>query len=147
MASRCAFMAPTIMSGSVAAAGAEAAGLGRTDQAEPDLGVRVAAARIGNEVRLPSLEIGCEKSGMSGDCDSGYSCAYTNNLAWRSETQPLPPILDPRSLFEHLTAHGIVTDWREPDVIRVAPTPLYNRQLDCLRFAHEVAAWAGIDAR
>ncbi len=49
-----------------------------------------------------------------------------------------------RALHEHLTAHGIVTDWREPDVIRVAPTPLYNRQLDCLRFAHEVARWAAI---
>jgi len=48
-----------------------------------------------------------------------------------------------RALFDHLTAHGVVVDWREPDVIRVAPTPLYNRQLDCLRFAHEVARWAG----
>ncbi len=43
---------------------------------------------------------------QAGDCDSGYSCAYTNNLAWRSETQPLPPILDPRALFERLFGDG-----------------------------------------
>ena len=45
---------------------------------------------------------------QAGDCDSGYSCAYTNNLAWRSETQPLPPILDPRALFERLFGNGVV---------------------------------------
>lgn len=47
-----------------------------------------------------------------------------------------------RSLFEYLTAHGILGDWREPDVIRIAPTPLYNRFADCRRFADEVTAWA-----
>lgn len=47
-----------------------------------------------------------------------------------------------RSLFDHLHAAGIVVDWREPDVIRAAPTPLYNRHADCLRFVHAVADWA-----
>jgi hypothetical protein len=60
------------------------------------------AARIGNETLLPSLEIGMEDPRQSGNCDSGYSCAYTNNLAWKSSTQPMPPILDPRMLFERL---------------------------------------------
>jgi len=60
------------------------------------------AANIGNETRLPSLEIGMEDPRQSGNCDSGYSCAYTNNLAWKSQTQPMPPILDPRMLFERL---------------------------------------------
>src|SRR5690606_38409910 len=58
------------------------------------------ANEIGNETRFASLELGMDDSRQAGDCDSGYSCAYTNNLAWRSETQPLPPILDPRILFE-----------------------------------------------
>jgi kynureninase len=47
-----------------------------------------------------------------------------------------------RSLFDHLNANGIVVDWREPDVIRAAPTPLYNRHSDCLHFVHAVRAWA-----
>ena len=39
-----------------------------------------------------------------------------------------------RALFEALEAEGIVTDWREPDVIRAAPVPLYNRFADCVDF-------------
>ena len=53
-----------------------------------------------------------EDARQAGDCDSGYSCAYTNNLAWRSETQPLPPILDPRALFERLFGNGVVAEPR-----------------------------------
>jgi hypothetical protein len=60
------------------------------------------ANEIGDHTRFASLELGMDDSRQAGDCDSGYSCAYTNNLAWRSETQPLPPILDPRALFERL---------------------------------------------
>ena len=69
---------------------------------------QIVANQIGGQTRFPSLEIGLEDSRQSGDCDSGYSCAYTNNLAWRSETQPLPPILDPRALFERLFGNGVV---------------------------------------
>jgi kynureninase len=47
-----------------------------------------------------------------------------------------------RSLFEHLHARGIVVDWREPDVIRAAPTPLYNRHIDCLQFVLAVREWS-----
>ncbi|HSP67294.1 MAG TPA: DUF1552 domain-containing protein, partial [Bryobacteraceae bacterium] len=60
------------------------------------------ANQIGHLTRFPSLEVGLEDARQAGDCDSGYSCAYTNNLAWRSETQPLPPVLDPKALFERL---------------------------------------------
>ncbi|WP_049622739.1 kynureninase [Frateuria defendens] len=47
-----------------------------------------------------------------------------------------------RALFEHLVARGIIGDWREPDVIRISPTPLYNRYADCHTFAEAVRAWA-----
>jgi kynureninase len=47
-----------------------------------------------------------------------------------------------RALFEHLMAHGVIGDWREPDVIRISPAPLYNRFADCLAFAEAVRAWA-----
>ena len=47
-----------------------------------------------------------------------------------------------RALFEHLRQAGVLGDWREPDVIRISPTPLYNRYQDLHRFVDEVEAWA-----
>jgi hypothetical protein len=67
---------------------------------------QIIANKIGHETRFASLELGMDDSRQAGDCDSGYSCAYTNNLAWKSETQPLPPVLDPRLLFERLFGEG-----------------------------------------
>jgi hypothetical protein len=69
---------------------------------------QIVARHMGDQTRFPSLEVGLEDARQAGDCDSGYSCAYTNNLAWKSETQPLPPILDPRVLFERLFGNGLV---------------------------------------
>jgi hypothetical protein len=69
---------------------------------------QIIANKIGSQTRFASLELGMDDSRQAGDCDSGYSCAYTNNLAWRSETQPLPPTLDPRVLFERLFGTGVV---------------------------------------
>src|SRR5258708_6141090 len=69
---------------------------------------QIVANQVGRQTRFPSLEIGLEDARQAGDCDSGYSCAYTNNLAWKSATQPLPPILDPRALFERLFGDGTV---------------------------------------
>jgi len=46
-----------------------------------------------------------------------------------------------RALFEFLGAQGIVGDWREPDVIRISPAPLYNTHADVLRFARAVGDW------
>lgn len=68
---------------------------------------QMVANAIGSKTRFPSLELGLEDARQAGDCDSGYSCAYTNNLAWRSATQPLPPVLDPRQLFERLFGDGV----------------------------------------
>ena len=48
-----------------------------------------------------------------------------------------------RALFEFLGAQGIVGDWREPDVIRISPTPLYNRYADVPAFVAAVEAWRG----
>jgi hypothetical protein len=63
---------------------------------------QVAAARIGDQTRLPSLEIGCEQGAMAGNCDSGYSCVYSSAISWRSATQPLPKEVNPKLVFERL---------------------------------------------
>ena len=69
---------------------------------------QIVAKHLADKTRFPSLEVGLEDARQAGDCDSGYSCAYTNNLSWKSETQPLPPILDPRAMFERLFGNGAI---------------------------------------
>jgi kynureninase len=51
-----------------------------------------------------------------------------------------------RALFEHLERSGVIGDWREPDVIRISPAPLYNTHADILRFARAVDAWKAATA-
>ncbi len=51
-----------------------------------------------------------------------------------------------RALFEYLMEHGIIGDWREPDVIRISPAPLYNRFADGWAFVQAVKGWAARDA-
>jgi hypothetical protein len=82
----------------------------RTAGADLKLGVsadQIAANAIGHLTKLPSLEIGLEETRQAGNCDNGYSCAYAYNVAWKTETQPLPPISDPRNLFERLFGDDI----------------------------------------
>jgi hypothetical protein len=67
---------------------------------------QVAAERIGGMTRFPSLELSCDAVRKSGSCDSGYSCAYEYNLAWRSATTPLSPEPNPRLVFERLFGAG-----------------------------------------
>lgn len=47
-----------------------------------------------------------------------------------------------RALFEHLASVGIIGDWREPNVIRLAPVPLYNSFQDVQRVGTVLAEWA-----
>lgn len=61
-----------------------------------------AAQQIGRRTRLPSLELGCELGQPTGNCDSGYSCAYSSNIAWADETTPVPKSVDPAQVFERL---------------------------------------------
>jgi hypothetical protein len=74
---------------------------------------QVAAAKIGKLTRFPSLELSCDKGQQAGACDSGYSCAYQFNIAWKSPTTPLPPEVDPRLVFERLFASADPNESRE----------------------------------
>jgi hypothetical protein len=65
---------------------------------------QVLAKEFSNATRFSSLELGCERGGLAGDCDSGYSCAYSNSISWRAETTPVAKEVDPRLVFERLFA-------------------------------------------
>jgi len=67
---------------------------------------QIAAQHIGQTTRFASLELSCDPHRKSGGCDSGYSCAYESNLAWRSPTSPLSPESNPRLVFERLFGSG-----------------------------------------
>ena len=49
-----------------------------------------------------------------------------------------------RELFDYLASVGTLGDWREPDVIRISPAPLYNRYMEVYRFVEEVETWRGV---
>ena len=71
---------------------------------------QIAARELGRNTQLASLELGLESPSLAGGCDSGYSCAYTNTVSWRSPTTPLPVEVNPRLVFERLFGDGDSTD-------------------------------------
>lgn len=77
----------------------------KTHGADIRVGVSIdqlAAQKLGKATRFASLEIGCEGGKNSGNCDSGYSCAYSANLAWSNESSPVAKEVNPRLVFERL---------------------------------------------
>ncbi|WP_337176993.1 DUF1552 domain-containing protein [Paludisphaera sp.] len=77
----------------------------KTDGANIEAGVSVdqyAARHVGSATRLPSLELGIERGAQSGNCDSGYSCAYSSNISWRTPTTPSSKEINPRLVFDRL---------------------------------------------
>lgn len=92
----------------------------KTAGADIHLGIsvdQIAAQKIGHLTRLPSLELSTDGQRSSGKCDSGYSCAYQFNLAWKNETMPMAPEMDPRLVFERLFGIG-ATAGKGPDAAR-----------------------------
>jgi len=71
---------------------------------------QVAAQHVGHLTRFGSLELTCDSVRNSGNCDSGYSCAYQYNIAWRTATAPMPPEPNPRLVFERLFGAGPAAD-------------------------------------
>jgi hypothetical protein len=77
---------------------------------------QVAARELGQQTQFASLEIGLESIEMSGSCDGGYSCAYSNTISWRTPTTPLPMEDDPRALFERLFGSSTSTDAKTREI-------------------------------
>jgi hypothetical protein len=87
------------------------------------------ARELGKQTQLGSLEVGLESPSLAGDCDSGYSCAYTNTISWRNPTTPMPVEVNPRAVFERMFGDGESTD----AVARLASMKEQSSILDYIR--------------
>jgi hypothetical protein len=68
---------------------------------------QIAAAAIGQDTLLPSIELATEDhSGLIGACDRDYGCIYMNTLSWRTPTTPMPMEINPRKVFERMFGQG-----------------------------------------
>ncbi len=67
---------------------------------------QIAAEHYGRATRLASIELGTEAGRSAGECDSGYACAYSNNISWKTAAQPMAKEINPRLAFERLFGNG-----------------------------------------
>jgi hypothetical protein len=74
---------------------------------------QMAAAKIGQDTPLPSLEVSTEAPGGGGACDRSYGCSYSGTISFRTPTTPLPMEYNPRSLFQRLFGRGNSADERK----------------------------------
>src|ERR1051326_6257853 len=86
---------------------------------------QVAAQRIGAQTRFGSLELGCEQGIQGGNCDNGYSCAYSNSISWRTPSSPMPPEVRPRAVFERLFGSADI----ERDPVKRARLEKYDKSI------------------
>ncbi len=95
----------------------------KTEGADIRSGISVdqlAAQRVGSQTKFASLELGCERGRGAGNCDSGYSCAYSSNISWGSETQPMGKEVNPRAVFDRLFGDGTTKQMDESQQRRLA---------------------------
>ena len=67
---------------------------------------QLAAKAVGQNTRFSSLELGVDPGRMAGNCDSGYSCAYSSNISWSGESNPVGKEVNPKLVFERLFGGG-----------------------------------------
>jgi hypothetical protein len=63
---------------------------------------QVMSQKIGIYTSLPSLELGIEQGAQAGNCDSGYSCAYSSNISWRTPNTPMAKETNPKAAFDRM---------------------------------------------
>ncbi len=81
----------------------------RRNAVSPYLGVTIdqlVANQYGRDTILSSIQLGVEDTGNFGNCNWGYSCAYSNSISWPTPTQPLPTEVNPRVAFERMFGDG-----------------------------------------
>jgi hypothetical protein len=64
------------------------------------------ARRFGQDTPIPSMQLCIEPVDQAGGCPYNYSCVYTDSMSWRSPTEPLPMIQNPRQAFDQLFGAG-----------------------------------------
>ena len=74
---------------------------------------QIAAAHIGQDTPLPSLEVAIEGRGGGGSCDRDFGCSYSGTISFRTATTPLPMETEPRKLFQRLFGQGDTAVERE----------------------------------
>ena len=87
----------------------------RRNAVSPYLGVTIdqlIAEKYGRDTILSSFQLGVEDTTNFGNCNWGYSCAYTNSISWPNATTPLPTEINPRIAFERLFGDGTNTQER-----------------------------------
>ncbi|PYS01621.1 MAG: hypothetical protein DMG12_15240 [Acidobacteria bacterium] len=87
----------------------------RRNAVSPYLGVTIdqlIAKKYGQDTILSSIQLGVEDTGNFGNCNWGYSCAYSNSISWPAPTQPLPTQVNPRVAFERLFGEGTSSEER-----------------------------------
>ena len=67
---------------------------------------QLAAKAVGQNTRFSSLELGVDPGRMAGNCDSGYSCAYSSNISWSGESNPVGKEVNLKLVFERLFGGG-----------------------------------------
>jgi hypothetical protein len=85
---------------------------------------QMAAAKLGQDTPLPSLEVGMEQGGSSGACDRMYGCGNSQTISFRTPSTPLPVESNPRKLFQRLFGRG------ESAEERTVLAGQYNSMLD-----------------
>ncbi len=86
---------------------------------------QIVANAIGSQTRFPSLQLSCEDGIQGGNCDNGYSCAYSNSISWRTPSTPNPPEIRPRAVFERLFGNPEL----DLDPVRRARMQRYSRSV------------------
>ena len=94
-----------------------------------------------DRVRARSMELtGYLESSLNRHAGLGFSIATPRDPQRRGAQLSIRVPGSVRTVWERLAAAGVVCDWREPDILRVAPAPLYNSMEDIDRFVDRFAA-------
>ncbi len=99
--------------------------------------------RLDMEGGIDSAEQVHKSSGMNSALPRRFHIITPKNPEERGAQLSILTGAEGKKLFDYLTENGVIADWREPNVIRVAPVPMYNSFKDCWRLADLLGRFGG----